>query len=72
MKTLTATYTVYSDWDLDELNINLDEIHDWEIKYDTLSIQRIKDGEWEEFDGQTTEEQFKHPSSIDVDGKKIP
>ena len=71
MTTLTAKYTVHSDWDLDKLGITINEINDWEIKYDTLSIQRVKDGEWEEFDGQTSEEQFKRPFSIDVDGKEV-
>ena len=39
MKKLTATYSVYSDWDLEELNINLDDI---QIEKDENHTNKIK------------------------------
>jgi len=49
MSTLVASYEVNSEWDLDEIGINLDKVHDWDLKWNILNVQFEKDGEWFEY-----------------------
>ena len=66
MSTLYAEFRNFSIWDFEELGIDLNTIHKWEIKRDTLYIQRDENGKWEEFEGQTewNHDYIKYPSLI--------
>ena len=64
MTSLQAQYQNWSDWDLDEMGIDIRKVHDWYIKQDTLHIQREENGEWEEFEGFCEQFDYKRPGDI--------
>ena len=49
MKILEAQYNAYSSWDLEELGLDLDKVHEWWVKWDTLHVIRTKGSKMEEF-----------------------
>jgi hypothetical protein len=72
MRMLFADYRVSSCWDLHELELNLNQVFDWYIKYDCLFVQSEMGGEWKEFPGSASEnisenvcEYLKRPTAIE-------
>ena len=66
MKTIQAHYENWSEWDLDDLGIDITKVHKWYIKYDYLNIQREENGEWEEFEGSCDGFDYKRPDEITI------
>jgi hypothetical protein len=50
-KYLSVTYNHIGCWDLEELELDLTKVHAWEIGRDILHVQKVKDGEWEQYEG---------------------
>ena len=73
MTTLQAHYGNWSEWDLNEMGIDITKVHEWYIKWDCLNIQREEYGEWEEFEGWMHEDNldFKRPYEVYCDDRKI-
>ena len=71
MTELEANYAVSSWWDLEELGVDLDNAHEWWIKWDTLHVQKEKDGEILEYPNSTNYEALKHPYSVTLDGVEV-
>jgi len=70
MEILEATYKVSSGWNLKELNIDLNKVYDWHVKWDKLYIQYNKNGSWYDykpnmFEGHNSD--FKYPVSYKLD-----
>jgi len=72
-KTLYAVYQSSTDWDLEELGIDLDKVVDWYIKWDTLRVKRTEDSEWEAIEPTCHAEVFdhKHPDQIWLGGDRL-
>jgi len=71
MKELEATYTICSYWDLEDLGLDLDKIHEWYVKWDTLHVMRTKDSKWEEFESSVGEADYKRPYFMYIDGEEV-
>lgn len=46
MSTLTAKYTLYSDW---ELEFDLEKVHSWYIKWDSLYVKHNEHDDYVEY-----------------------
>ena len=49
MKVLEATYRVCTAWNLEELDIDLNRVYDWHVKWDKLHVQHNENGSWYEY-----------------------
>ena len=52
-KFLMVTYNHSGWWDLDELELDLTKVNAWNIDNDTLHVQKVKDGLWERYEGNS-------------------
>ena len=70
MEILEAVYEVSSGWNLKELNIDLNKVYDWHVKYDKLYIQYNENGAWYDYAPNMYEgfnADFKHPARYTLD-----
>lgn len=71
-KIIVATYTVQSEWDLQELFDNKylsqhpDNMKDYYIKYDNLTVE-YEDGSTDEVDGHASQFDYKYPDKVDIE-----
>ena len=78
---IEVVYQIDSTWflgkDSDEtenpLPFELEDIHDWFIKYDTLNVQHTPDSEWVRYEPHHGAEyyDFKRPDEVYVNGEKV-
>jgi hypothetical protein len=62
---IVAEYNVYSYFDIPEEDAeNLSKAYKWFVKWDTLNIQAVEGGEWEEYTGSTEHFDFKRTHNI--------
>ena len=75
MKELEAIYNAYSTWDLEELGLDLDKVHEWWVKWDTLHIIRTEGSEIEEFEGSYSGDfespDVKRPACLSIDNEEV-
>jgi len=72
MKELEAGYTTCSYWNLEDLSLDLDKIHEWYVKWDTLHVMRTKDSKWEEFESSgRANTDYKRPYFMNIDGEEV-
>ena len=73
MNELIANYSTSGYWDLDEIGVDLKVVHNWWVKWDTLYIQREKNGDIKEYEGgvEQDHEYMKHPMSLELNGEEI-
>ena len=72
MRELRADYCTSSYWDLEELNLDLNKVHDWYVKWDTLNVMKTKDSlEYEEYPGDAGEPDFKRPACLAIDEEEV-
>ena len=75
MKELEAIYNAYSTWDLEELGLDLDKVHEWWVKWDTLHIIRTEGSEIEEFEGSYSGDfespDVKRPACLLIDNEEV-
>jgi hypothetical protein len=67
MKTITATYRLTAEWDIEELDIDWNEVEAYCIKYNTLIVE-MKDGSQEDYEptsDYTETFDFKYPHSVE-------
>ena len=71
MKYLNAEYFTVSSWDLEELDLDLDKVFDWYVKWDVLHVARTEDSEYEEFPSDLGDPDYKRPSRLHIDGEEV-
>jgi hypothetical protein len=75
MKELEAQYNAYSTWDLEELGLDLDKVHEWWVKWDTLHVIRTKGSKMEEFLGSysnfSDNPDVKRPACLLIDNEEV-
>jgi hypothetical protein len=75
MKELEAIYNAYSTWNLEELGLDLDKVHEWWVKWDTLHVIRTKGSKMEEFLGSYSDSSdnpdVKRPACLSIDNEEV-
>lgn len=63
MSELIANYSATGIWDLEEIGVDLETVHDWWVQSDILYIEREENGDIEEYWGGAEEdyEYLKRP-----------
>ena len=68
MKYLNAEYITESSWNLEELDIDLDKVFHWYIKWDVLRVARTEGSKYEEHPAEIGDTDYKRPYRLDIDG----
>tara|TARA_R110002020_G_C15879701_1_gene738999 strand:- start:272 stop:499 length:228 start_codon:yes stop_codon:yes gene_type:complete len=71
MKYLNAEYIADSSWDLEELDLDLDKVFDWYVKWDVLRVARTEGSKYEEFPSEMNDTDYKRPYRLNIDGDQI-